>query len=120
MASHPPSPVEDIRGREAPADSSCVQKMAIKRVHIFYSGRVQGVGFRYTAEALAQNLDITGWVSNLRDGRVELLAEGAEADIKDALRRISEEMSGYIKDVDISWEDPNGEFGDFRIRFQGK
>ena len=91
--------------------------MAQKRVHAFYSGRVQGVGFRYTAEAVAQNLGITGWVSNLRDGRVELLVEGEEAGLKDFLKRISEEMSVYIKDADISWEEPIGEFGDFGIRF---
>ncbi len=91
--------------------------MILKRVHAFYSGRVQGVGFRYAAEALAQNLGITGWVSNLRDGRVELLVEGEEAGLKDFLNRILEEMSGYIKDTDISWEEPTGEFGDFGIKF---
>jgi len=90
--------------------------MVQKRVHVFYSGRVQGIGFRYAAEAVARNLGMTGWVSNLRDGRVELLAEGKEADLKVLLKRISEEMSGYIKDADISWEDPTGEFGDFGIR----
>ncbi|MDP3786475.1 MAG: acylphosphatase [Candidatus Omnitrophota bacterium] len=91
--------------------------MAQKRVHAFYSGRVQGVGFRYTAEAVAQNLGITGWVSNLRDGKVELLAEGDEADLNDLLKRLSEEMAGYVKDADISWEEPTGEFSDFGIRF---
>ncbi|MDP2943397.1 MAG: acylphosphatase [Candidatus Omnitrophota bacterium] len=91
--------------------------MASKRVHAFYSGRVQGVGFRYAAEALAQKMGIVGWVSNLRDGKVELLAEGDEADLKDLLKRLSEEMAGYVKDADISWEEPTGEFSDFGIRF---
>ncbi len=91
--------------------------MAQKRVHAFYSGRVQGVGFRYTAEAVAQNLGVVGCASNLRDGRVEIVAEGEEADLKDFLKRISEEMSGYIRDADISWEDPTGEFKDFGIKF---
>ncbi len=91
-------------------------KMAKKRVHAFYSGRVQGVGFRYTAEASAQRLSVVGWASNLRDGRVEIVAEGEEADLKDFLKKISEEMSGYIRDADISWEDPTGEFKDFGTR----
>jgi len=91
--------------------------MVSKRVHAFYSGRVQGVGFRYAAEALAQKMGIVGWVSNLRDGKVELLAEGDEADLKDLLKRLSEDMAGYVKDTDISWEEPTGEFSDFGIRF---
>ncbi len=73
------------------------------------------MGFRFTAEAAAQNLGITGWVSNLLDGRVELLAEGEETDLKDLLKKISEEMSGYIRDADIAWEDPTGEFSGFGI-----
>jgi acylphosphatase len=91
--------------------------MTQKRVHAFYSGRVQGVGFRYTAEALARNLGITGWVSNLRDGKVELMAEGEETNLKDFLIRVSEEMSGYVRDADVSWEEPTGEFKDFGIKF---
>lgn len=90
--------------------------MASKRVHAFYSGRVQGVGFRYAAEASAQRLGVAGWVSNLRDGRVEIMAEGEETDLKDFLKKISEEMSSYIRDVDIFWEEPTGEFKDFGIR----
>jgi len=53
----------------------------MKRLHIYFSGRVQGVGFRYTTRQLARGLDLRGWVRNLPDGRVEMLAEGPEADI---------------------------------------
>lgn len=90
--------------------------MPIKRVHVVYSGRVQGVGFRFTAEAAARKFKVNGWVSNLRDGRVEVIAEGEEAALKDFLSRISEEMSPYIADTEISWEEPTGEFRGFGIR----
>ncbi len=52
-----------------------------KRIHVYYSGMVQGVGFRFTAEKLAKGLGLAGWVKNLRDGRVEVLCEGEEADL---------------------------------------
>lgn len=91
--------------------------MATKQAHVFYSGRVQGVGFRFTAEAAARNLGIGGWVRNLRDGRVEVLAEGEEIALKDFLERIAQEMSGYIRDAEVSWEQAMGEFKDFGIRF---
>lgn len=91
--------------------------MAIKRVRIFYSGRVQGIGFRFTAEAVARDLGIGGWVRNLRDGRVEVLAEGEEITLKDFLEKVAQEMSGYVKHAEISWEQPTGEFDDFGIRF---
>ena len=49
-----------------------------KRMHILYSGRVQGVGFRFTAETMAVESGIQGWVKNLGDGRVEIMAEAEE------------------------------------------
>lgn len=91
--------------------------MAFKRVHIFYSGRVQGVGFRFTAEAAAHDLGVVGWVRNLRDGRVEVLAEGEETALKGFLEKIAQEMAGYVKHSEISWEQPTGEFDDFGISF---
>jgi len=91
--------------------------MASKRVHAFYSGRVQGVGFRFTAEATAHDLGVAGWVRNLRDGRVEVIAEGEERTLKVFLEKIMQEMSGYISDTDISWSEPTGEFEDFGLRF---
>ncbi len=46
-----------------------------KQVRVYYSGRVQGVGFRFTAESIANDLGVTGWVKNSRDGGVEIVAE---------------------------------------------
>ena len=51
------------------------------RKHIFVSGRVQGVGFRYRTYYLAQSLGLTGWVTNLDDGRVEMELQGKEEDM---------------------------------------
>ena len=91
--------------------------MVSKRIHVFYSGRVQGVGFRFTAEAAARKFKLSGWASNLRDGRVEVVAEGDEAALKDFIERISVEMSNFISGSDVSWEHPSGEFKDFCIKF---
>ncbi len=91
--------------------------MAIKRAHIFYLGKVQGVGFRFTAEAVARDLGVVGWVRNLRDGKVEVLAEGEETTLKEFLEKVTQEMAGYIRDVEIYWEQPTGEFNDFGIKF---
>ena len=88
-----------------------------KRFHAYYSGSVQGVGFRYTAQHLAVSLDVTGWVKNLRDGRVELLCEGREASLKEFLTKIEGVFGTYIRDRDIEWETATGEFDRFDIRF---
>ena len=74
------------------------------------------MGFRFTAEAIARKFKVNGWVSNLRDGRVEVVAEGEESALKDFLERIGEDMSRYITDADISWEPSTGEFKSFGIR----
>ncbi len=88
-----------------------------KQIHVYYSGRVQGVGFRFTAEDIAQDLGATGWVKNLRDGRVEVAAEAEEGLLKEFLERINKYFSRYIQDVDIKWFPATGEFKDFGIRF---
>lgn len=90
-----------------------------KRVRVYYSGRVQGVGFRFTTERIALEMrDIYGWVRNLPDGRVEVVAEGEEDRLNEFLQRIREGlMKRYIKREDIIWENYKGEFDDFEIRF---
>ena len=56
-----------------------------KCLHVFYSGKVQGVGFRFTLQQIAKELNVVGWVKNLKDGRVELLAESDEDTLKELL-----------------------------------
>lgn len=89
-----------------------------RRVHVFYSGRVQGVGFRMTAEETAQHFHILGWVKNLRDGRVEVLAEADEAALEqflDAMRQGP--MRNFITRVDASWGQAYDMFDEFEIRY---
>jgi len=90
----------------------------MKRAHVFYSGRVQGIVFRYTAQNIAENLGVYGWVKNLEDGRVEIVAEGEEKNLKEFLDKILKGPLGrYIKDMELSWETPTSEFNDFDVRF---
>jgi acylphosphatase len=90
---------------------------ANKRIHIFYSGLVQGIGFRYTAERVAASLGLTGWAKNLPDGRVEVLCEGKEGGIEAFMGKIEEIFKGYIRDTDVEWKDATAEFDGFDVRF---
>ena len=86
-------------------------------MHAFFSGRVQGVGFRFTVEDIANALGVTGWVRNLGDGRVEVVAEAEEEALKEFLERINSYFSRYIQDTDVKWQEASGEFKEFGIRF---
>ena len=85
------------------------------QAHIFYSGKVQGVGFRYTTEAVALNLGLKGWVRNLADGRVEIVVEGKEETIKQFCEELEEHFEGYIKNKEITIDLAQGKFRDFGI-----
>ncbi len=88
------------------------------RAHVFFSGTVQGVGFRYTCRSYAADLGLTGWVKNLADGRVELMAEGPKKTIDQLLQSIDKHFDGYIRSKDIDVHDATGaSFNDFRIVF---
>ena len=87
-----------------------------RRIHVYYSGSVQGVGFRFTAQRAALFLGLKGWVSNLYDGRVEIVCEGREADLKEFLGNIDGTFGEYMRDKDIKWGDAAGEFDGFDIR----
>ena len=88
------------------------------RAHLYYSGRVQGVGFRYTAERLAGELALVGWVKNLPDSRVEILCEGPKEKIDLFIESIKQSQLGpYIKKTICNWEAPTGEFKDFSVEF---
>lgn len=72
--------------------------------HIFYGGRVQGVGFRYATKQLAAGFDVTGWVKNLPDGRVEMLVMARDPDELDAFLTELQENSGVshgIKETEV-------------------
>lgn len=84
---------------------------------IYFSGIVQGVGFRFTVRRLAERFDVTGYVKNLPDGRVELVAEGPADRIDAFVHAISERMGHYIRQTDQQVSAPTGQFADFEIRF---
>ena len=71
------------------------------RKHICFSGRVQGVGFRYSAIYLARPLGLTGWVENLWDGRVEMEVQGDEDAIAELLRGLRTQRFIIIDDIEI-------------------
>ncbi|MBU1061197.1 MAG: acylphosphatase [Candidatus Omnitrophica bacterium] len=92
--------------------------MSYKRIHVFYSGRVQGVGFRYTAQDVARGLGLNGWVKNLRDSGVELVCEGEEKELKAFLDSVKNGfLRNYIVNADVTWEESTREFHGFDIRF---
>jgi acylphosphatase len=87
-----------------------------QRLHILYSGRVQGVGFRYTARATAPGFEVTGTVRNLPDGRVELTAEGRRDELEAFQRAIRESgLGSLIKHEEVHWSDATNEFIGFEI-----
>ncbi len=86
------------------------------RAHIIVSGRVQGVFFRDHTRRWAYSLGLTGWVKNLWDGRVEVLAEGEKEKIEDLISRLRQGPPlAQVHNVEITWEEYRDEFEDFRI-----
>ncbi|MFA4993380.1 MAG: acylphosphatase [Candidatus Omnitrophota bacterium] len=96
----------------------------IKQLHIYYSGKVQGIGFRYTVQDIGNSLKVCGWVKNLNDGRVEVSAEAEEDTLSNFLEQINQHFSRYIKEVNTEWQPPclptekqNGKSRGFQIIF---
>jgi len=89
----------------------------MERRRILYAGHVPGVGFRYTTVRVATGFDITGFVRNLPDGRVEVIAEGEDEELTAFQQALGEAMSGYIRKIEAHTESPTGEFKRFEIRF---
>ena len=88
------------------------------KVHVWVSGNVQGVGFRYFVQDIALKYDLKGWVKNLPDGRVEFIAEGIKGLLNDFLKHVKRgPMVGFVSDMKIDWQEFTGDFSDFRIKF---
>ena len=85
------------------------------RAHILFSGSVQGVGFRYTTLSLAQQFLLTGWVKNLSDGSVEIIAEGPRGKIEGLLSGLKQQFGGFIRDQHVEWSEARREFDKFSI-----
>lgn len=82
----------------------------------FFSGRVQGVGFRYTVANLALQYNVKGFVRNTADNRVELVMEGPDDEMTGLLDEIRQKMADYIEDVSIQDSPGTNEFARFCVK----
>jgi acylphosphatase len=89
--------------------------MATVAKRVLYSGHVQGVGFRYTAQGLAAGYPVAGFVRNLSSGEVELVAEGEPDAVEAFLAAVARRMASYITNTTVQDIAPSGQ-RDFRIR----
>ncbi len=87
------------------------------RRRLLFSGRVQGVGFRYTTVRIAEGRPVTGYVRNLPDGRVEAVIEGAETDLDCFQAAIAAEMAANIQDTACQQSPATSEYAGFEVRF---
>ena len=83
---------------------------------VFFSGRVQGVGFRYTVMQVAKEFDVAGFVKNVPDGRVQLEAEGQVDEINSFVHAVEDRMHGYVRNVERSGEKRPRQFNNFMIK----
>jgi acylphosphatase len=92
--------------------------MPAQRLRHYFRGRVQGVGFRYTAHRIAADYEVCGYVRNLPDGRVELVAEGEPAEIDRFVNAVQEALGSHIHQVERAVETPGFEpLAGFQVRF---
>ncbi len=91
--------------------------MTVKQAHIIVTGRVQMVGFRFTAISSAAEHGLVGWVRNTRDGHVEIVAEGPAEGVEAFIKWCWIGPSiALVEDVHVEWRNPTGKF----TRFDGK
>ena len=90
--------------------------MNLVRVNVHYSGRVQGVGFRYIVKSLVPGYEVLGTVKNLSDGRVEMVAEGQQVELEDFLQAIRDSgLRRNIQDEELVWSEAEDKFRGFNI-----
>lgn len=82
-----------------------------------FSGRVQGVGFRYTVQQIARGYPVVGYVRNLSDGRVELVMEGEPEVMEKLVRDVQQRMEGFVRETRCEESPGSGEFKAFSIRY---
>jgi acylphosphatase len=90
---------------------------SLERREVLYSGRVQGVGFRYTARQTAGDYEVKGFVRNLADGRVQLVIEGSHEEIDRYMNALTDQLSGYIRAAAADVRPATGEFAGFEVRY---
>jgi len=88
------------------------------QIHAFASGRIQGVNFRYYVQRKASQLGVAGYVCNLDDGRVEILAQGSRDDLESLVAYVKSNPGvSFVTDLKVSWENPKGNLKGFRITY---
>lgn len=92
------------------------QTQTAERHEVFYAGHVQGVGFRYMTVSIARRFAVTGFVENMPDGRVHLVAEGAPVELDRFVMAVEAELGRYISDRELKVSPGRDEFGTFGIR----
>lgn len=88
-----------------------------QRWTIHFTGRVQGVGFRASTEHIAAGFAVTGYVRNLPDGRVELVAEGTTGELTDFVHKITARLGQYIRQQTQVTDAASGEWEEFSVRY---
>jgi acylphosphatase len=87
------------------------------RAHVIFRGRVQGVFFRANAQDKAEEVGVLGWVRNLPDGTVELVAEGERARVEELLEWCrTGQPHARVESADVRWSEARGGFRSFEIR----
>lgn len=96
------------------------EDLSNQRLHAWIEGSVQGVGFRFFVIQHAAKLGLTGWVRNLWDGRVEVVAEGPQVSLQNMLNQLKAgPPSAIVSLVTTEWLPATNEFPDFNVRFSG-
>lgn len=88
----------------------------VRHETVFFTGRVQGVGFRYTALQVAKEFEVAGWVANLTDGRVQLEVEGRVDEVTAFVAAVEERMHGHVRKVERSGGLRPAQFSGFVIK----
>ena len=92
--------------------------MILKRIHIFVTGRVQGVFFRQSTRVMAIKNNVNGWVSNLDDGRVEIIAEGEKQNIDNfVIWCKTGPANSRVDEFELLNENFTGKFENFEVRY---
>ena len=90
----------------------------VVRAHVFVSGRVQGVFFRFETRRLARRFGVAGWIRNRRDGQVESVFEGEREVVERMVEFCRHGPSGArVTNVEVRWEEPTGEFEGFSVHY---
>ncbi len=87
------------------------------RIEVYFSGCVQGVGFRHTTTLVAGRFEVSGYVQNLPDGRVRMVAEGEPDELRRFVEAIEQRMGSLIRQTQIDRRPGTGEFADFSVRY---